>query len=138
MSKERKSKMNKREQKELQAKSIVEAMVKDLNHRFGWKLYIEMIHPRKSWESSRDFDALRISYPHPGGGVPNSSYCFAQIESTKHRPIKLTYANLLKSLLKFPMKFDFSKRLGYESIDLSKLYGDTIEKVQIALDLNAA
>ena len=125
--------MNKREAK---AKAIVEAIVADLNKNHGYEFYIKFHKDYFQLKSGRLVDALSIKYPNH---EDHGSFGLVTVFD------KPTYVRLLKQMLKTPEPWNgvmmyhtsLDMRVPSTPIDIKKMYGKTIDEIQIALDLAA-
>lgn len=112
------------------AKSILEAIVEDLNRRFGFKLYVTSKRA-SNWNSSSKWVSVHIIFRDK---YDNREWCFATATTLNH-PEHL-YLQLLHNIIARPNRGYFT--YGIEKrIDIARLYGKTIEEVCIAVDLMA-
>jgi hypothetical protein len=122
--------MNKREAR---AKQIVEAIVAGLNKKHGYELFIRYDTDYIQLESGRFLDSLSIRYPNHALDNIGGSFCLVAIDD------KPTYVRLLNKMLNNLMVYHTSA--GHDSkripIDIKKVYGKTMDEIEIALDLAA-
>ena len=112
------------------AKSIVEAIVRDLNWRFGFKLYVTSKRAG-NWSSSPMWVSVHVCYRDE---YDNREWCFATATALSH-PEHL-YLQLLQNIIARPKRRYLTHSIE-KSIDISKLYGNTLEEVCIFFDFNS-
>lgn len=109
------------------AKSIVEAIVQDLNRRFGFKLYVT----DKQVDYSPMLMTVNVCFRDE---YDNREWCFATATALSH-PEHL-YLQLLQNIIARPKRCYLNYSIE-KSIDISKLYGNTLEEVCIFFDFNS-
>lgn len=112
------------------AKSIVKAIVQDLNRRFGFKLYVTNKRAG-NWISSPMWASVHVCFRDE---YDNREWCFATATTLSH-PENL-YLQLLQNIIARPKRGYFNHSIE-KCIDISKLYGNTLEEVCIFFDFNS-